>query len=78
MAPTAPPSNTPPRPTPAPAPAPGISTDVPRLWPALPPQTRRLLAQELARLVGSMRTRLPSAAASGTEAIHAEHASAPR
>jgi hypothetical protein len=74
MAPTAPPSNTPPRPTPAP----GISTDVPRLWPALPPQTRRLLAQELARLVGSMRTRLPSAAASGTEAIHAEHASAPR
>jgi hypothetical protein len=74
MARAAPPSTTPPRPTPAT----GIPPDVPRLWPALPPETRRLLARELARLLGPMRTRSPGAAAPGTETTHAEHAGAPR
>ena len=56
-------------------PATCISPDVPRLWPALPPATRRLLAQELARLLGSRRARIPTAVGLNTEAIHADHAS---
>ena len=55
-------------------PATCISPHVPRLWPALPSATRRLLAQELARLLSPMRARIPTAVAPGTEAIHADHA----
>ena len=58
-----------------PTPTTHVLPDVPRLWPTLPPATRRLLAQELARLLRSMRTRVPRAAAPGMEAAHAEHAS---
>jgi hypothetical protein len=58
-----------------PTPMTRVVPDAPRLWPALPPATRRLLAQELAGLLRSMRTRNPSAAAPGTEAAHAEHVS---
>jgi hypothetical protein len=71
MAPAEPPPTQPPPPTSTPAT--GLSPEVPRLWPALPSETRRSLAQEWARLLKSMRTRVPSAAAPGTETIHAEH-----
>ena len=59
-----------------PTPATSASSAVPRLWPALPPETRRRLAQELARLLRSVQTRSRIAAApaaAGTEATHAEH-----
>jgi hypothetical protein len=58
-----------------PTPMTRVVPDAPRLWPALPPATRRLLAQELAGVLRSMRTRHPSAAASDTEATHGEHVS---
>jgi hypothetical protein len=59
-----------------PTPAISASSAVPRLWPALPPETRRRLAQELARLLGPTRTRSRTIAApmaAGTEATHADH-----
>ncbi len=58
-----------------PTPTTHILSEVPRLWPTLSPATRRLLAQELAQLLRSMRTQVPSAAIPGMEAAHAEHAS---
>jgi hypothetical protein len=54
----------------------GLPPEVPRLWPALPAGTRRLLAQELARLLKSTPVRLPGTVAPGTETAHAEHADA--
>ena len=62
---------------PTPASSASASSAVPRLWPALPPETRRRLAQELARLLRSVQTRSRIAAdpaAVGTEATHADHA----
>ena len=58
-----------------PPPAPATTSAVPRLWQALPPELRRRLAQELARLLGPMRPQSRSSAAPGIEeATHAEHA----
>ena len=59
-----------------PTPATSTASAVARLWPALPPETRRRLAQELARLLGPTRPRrriIAAAAAAGTEATHADH-----
>ena len=61
---------------PTPASSASASSAVPRLWPALPPETRRRLAQELARLLRPPRTGsriIAAPAAAGTEAIHADH-----
>lgn len=59
-----------------PTPVTSASSAVPQLWPALSPETRRRLAQELAQLLRPMQTRrrvAPAPAVTGTEATDAEH-----